>query len=708
MTDRQDDYDASFHGTDDTRNGKGSKDKDVDPASKLSHVPCKFFRVGGCTAGNNCPFSHSMVERGAPKETCQWYIKGNCKFGHKCALAHLLPGQPIAMDRKNKKAAQLNNQANANNQGGSDGTKNANNRRGKGGSAATGSTNGREKDRNGESKPDRPTPKPAGNLTATAPVAPSEPSEKSAGDGPQLVSPQQSEATPTTNTVQQDLLPHGPAADTFPSPTASQARPTAAKRFSAGRNGSSDLGYGPIGSPPNITQITNIRPSYPSNNAHNHFSPSTSPPTNHIQPSTSPFAHGEGSQQFFGAYVRGAGERPEQSPIAIQRGPWRQPLVAAERNENAVASDEDDYEDFVPSSLNDLLTPEERQRRLSRSGGSRNVVDLGAEGSVGNIGLGAAVGSMGMGNHRYSRSVPAARLLEAAQVWKDDRDPASISVASLSYRSTGMSDGFSPSHLQLATSNASGAFLHGPHYTRNGHVPVNSTTSHLTRQILSQSYEETDVLGAVPSLSTRGGRYESPYSIQAVNRATQLGGDALSPTSRALKTHAPGQSLPQGLAAGLSRLHFAPPGVGGSQQNGLQKVPGFGVGSNEGGTGGMTSGGLGKPAGVRSPLRSQFLGNGANAVGTPPDGGRVLSFGGLPALSNALSSSPAGAGAVRPSWLQQQQQNVGLMAPPPPKVGTGLGGGLGMGGVGVGIGGGGRKPVHDADDDLFALDDLEG
>ncbi|GJN89253.1 hypothetical protein Rhopal_002232-T1 [Rhodotorula paludigena] len=42
----------------------------------------------------------------APKPICQWFAKGNCKFGHKCALAHVLPGQPMSFDRKNKRAAQ--------------------------------------------------------------------------------------------------------------------------------------------------------------------------------------------------------------------------------------------------------------------------------------------------------------------------------------------------------------------------------------------------------------------------------------------------------------------------------------------------------------------------------------------------------------------------------------------------------------------------
>ncbi|KAJ8072124.1 hypothetical protein PM082_015682 [Marasmius tenuissimus] len=76
-------------------------------AKNLSHIPCKFFKVGSCTAGSSCPFSHSAPEPGAQKDACAWFVKGNCKFGHKCALAHVLPGQSMSMDRKNKKAAQV-------------------------------------------------------------------------------------------------------------------------------------------------------------------------------------------------------------------------------------------------------------------------------------------------------------------------------------------------------------------------------------------------------------------------------------------------------------------------------------------------------------------------------------------------------------------------------------------------------------------------
>ncbi|CAO1638283.1 unnamed protein product [Sympodiomycopsis kandeliae] len=92
----------------------------------LGRVPCKFFRSAtGCSAGDACPFAHILPGASgggdgagtAPangtgnngvgmKSVCEFFIKGNCRFGHKCALAHVREGEPMSMDRKNKKAAQ--------------------------------------------------------------------------------------------------------------------------------------------------------------------------------------------------------------------------------------------------------------------------------------------------------------------------------------------------------------------------------------------------------------------------------------------------------------------------------------------------------------------------------------------------------------------------------------------------------------------------
>ncbi|KAG2186386.1 hypothetical protein INT43_002824 [Umbelopsis isabellina] len=61
-------------------------------SSNLSHVPCKFWRQGTCTAGANCIFSHNL-DATAESSVCKYFLKGNCKFGTKCALLHTLSPQ---------------------------------------------------------------------------------------------------------------------------------------------------------------------------------------------------------------------------------------------------------------------------------------------------------------------------------------------------------------------------------------------------------------------------------------------------------------------------------------------------------------------------------------------------------------------------------------------------------------------------------------
>ncbi|KAL5332813.1 hypothetical protein BJX70DRAFT_392680 [Aspergillus crustosus] len=58
--------------------------------SNTKHVPCKFFRQGACQAGPACPFLHS-TDNTIEYAPCKYFTKGNCKFGAKCALAHILP-----------------------------------------------------------------------------------------------------------------------------------------------------------------------------------------------------------------------------------------------------------------------------------------------------------------------------------------------------------------------------------------------------------------------------------------------------------------------------------------------------------------------------------------------------------------------------------------------------------------------------------------
>ncbi|PLB51741.1 hypothetical protein P170DRAFT_443882 [Aspergillus steynii IBT 23096] len=58
--------------------------------SNTKHVPCKFYRQGACQAGPACPFLHS-TDSAIDYAPCKYFTKGNCKFGAKCALAHILP-----------------------------------------------------------------------------------------------------------------------------------------------------------------------------------------------------------------------------------------------------------------------------------------------------------------------------------------------------------------------------------------------------------------------------------------------------------------------------------------------------------------------------------------------------------------------------------------------------------------------------------------
>ena len=417
------------------------------------------------------------------------------------------------MDRKNKKAAQLAGQA-----AGSQRTYKNDTRGNTPQTQQTKEENGEQTPKTQSQRAPRTPSKTApGNISATAPspCSPEEPEEEL------------------------ERIDKPPVNNTLPTPTETPPLPAAisrplTQRFPT-RNTSSDLGYGPIGSLPNSS------PARAAFQPVVQFSPGTSPHHHHdaVALSTSPFATGRPSALTgFPDREVGLGHRPIQSasvlprPIGIHRDSWKRQPGQPDARTTAPDSDDGDMEELLPSSLNDLLTPEERKRRLSRSGNSKPAPTH--------------------ANHQYSRSVPAAGLLDAS-IWKDppiEREP-STSAASISFRSGFGSEGPSPSHFP-GTSNASGAFL--PQFNRSTNQP--------TRGFVSHSFDQDrDEVGVLPQLSaSRALRYDNngiPLGYGA-NRSAALGSDALSPSARALQSHAPGQSLPQGLAAGLSRLHLVP------------------------------------------------------------------------------------------------------------------------------------------------------
>ncbi|KZV94360.1 hypothetical protein EXIGLDRAFT_737112 [Exidia glandulosa HHB12029] len=502
--------DDSFETVDDRNGERGGKSgRGQSKVKDLSHVPCKFFKVDACTAGASCPFSHSLVEPGRPKDVCTWFVKGNCKFGHKCALAHLLPGQPMSMDRKNKKAAQ---QAAGGGGGGGGGN-------GKGGERSN-RRGGRNRSRErgggerssaappGLSRPPLTISKALGPSTAAPPVqdtdfafdlphdeafvevTPARPAQSA--DAPQpppqppsvppglappgLTHPSKAPATTTT------APSPGPAT---PSDTPVRPPPLPLSTPSSGRRGG-DYGFGPIGSPPRNSPGRT-----------NGFSPGTSPTyeSNNGFPS---------SLSVPKASLLRLDQSLRTSPGATA---WGAP---------AVAVDDEDLEEALPSSLNELLTDSERERRWSRTGASRPTVE-----------------SL---HHRYSRSVPAT-------TWMDAVVPGAGSPGSMPKwtdvggdimpgTSLGASSGMMG--MSLSPSNASGAFLGRPGLralsaANPGAGTGTMTTSHSFDGTGAAFEDDRDTLGAMAMAS---------------------------PGARALASFAPGQSLPQGLAAGASRIHM--------------------------------------------------------------------------------------------------------------------------------------------------------
>ncbi|KAF8331791.1 hypothetical protein F5887DRAFT_1175533 [Amanita rubescens] len=775
-------------------------------AKDLSHVPCKFFKVGACTAGSSCPFSHVVPEPGQ-KEACAWFVKGNCKFGHKCALAHILPGQSMAMDRKNKKAAQAAAAAATAAEKGilgpKDGSKDATARgtvarkrdghlstsvaghtgpHGNG-SAAHGGSGRNALLTGGSTAPTRilssssastPSTRPPINMPLKAPISPSAPAPSLKDtdfasfaaidemEGVDLPAPQGQGKTDHETKEEQEY--GNPPSDAGTSDLARVADvgqprresqppspvhlPTSAPRPSAPP---AMTNFGPIGSPPSATRTngllasrkvpgtispgTSPRSNSGANFLHpniNHAELSLSPPSvSNAGPQpflpSSPFS-APGAQSVFlssslstrgdtGAnlgFMSGVSGRDNSGPSAFNMGGMAASLgtgmallggngdgfddyaVGISKTSrmgriNAAAEQavvDEDLEEFIPSSLSDLLTPEERRRRMSRSGQQKPQVQPQVPGvpmpatrppvAGDSSSPGAQLG------HRYSRSVPAPSLLgDLKSIWSDTGANSQKGVAVASDRNEitalptftnkpvlnggsnlltddmglSMSMGSSSSigthmNVGLSPSNASAAFLPSFHHhylkaKQQNQVGLLSTGSvaaagnrngpgvaNLTRGVRTPSGPLFSGVGAsnntpIPGnvgVHTHGGTVHtyrttpSPFDLtqpqhqhhSATNRGPGAFGTGVddplannqylsSPGARALQAHAPGQSLPQGLAAGLSRIHALPP---------LPSLTSPGTSVNTDVDGGVpTSGPYGEWKGPASPAPNMIGGN---------------------------------------------------------------------------------------------------
>ena len=347
------------------------------------------------------------------------------------------------------------------------------------------------------------------------------------------------------------------------------------------------------------------------------------------------------------------------------------------------AVEDGDMEDFIPGSLTDLLTPEERSRRMSKGGSNTkplvSALTAGApSNSASDEQAPTPIGSRS--GHRHSSSVPAPSFLgDTNSIWSgtsvgplsgspsvkpSHRATPSVSFASrfeglavggqqtandfgvsISTGSTGAASSFGVSSLN----NASAAFLglhhryqknkasqqmqlgiggadtnglsrgvrgaSGPLYPSGKGTmssnrmgahqgfpssanaqstlsqlpsyrgapspfdltqPMHQTHNQLSRPIPTLDYNSRPALGNSRGVRLGGGGGGGGGTGQhgmngggAGNGANGGGvgglegdivaGQLLSPNTRALQAHAPGQSLPQGLAAGYSRIHALPP-----------------------------------------------------------------------------------------------------------------------------------------------------
>ncbi|KAF9225789.1 hypothetical protein BS17DRAFT_777689 [Gyrodon lividus] len=645
-TDKQDPEKTVEHEEGDNDRGGVHKSKSSSSKSKdLSHVPCKFFKVGACTAGSSCPFSHAVQEPGQHKDVCAWFVKGNCKFAHKCALAHILPGQSMSMDRKNKKAAQL--AANGGGAGGASGGGGREGRSSRGGkkdthhvalaqgglptgtfvttrtSLLTGST---APTRTTSTRPPISMPLKA-TISPSAPAPPLKDTDFAAFVLPDDVDnhkPSTNTETSTTTDAKQEMDPEKreedkdasplePSAESpslikprNPSPPTLPLNVPSAPRRPVLPADAADLG--PIGSPP--------RGSLPTQSPISAGTPPQSagiPSTFHAQTSLltesrNRIGAGTGVASSLGhthtqAWNTDLGPIPSQVLTSSTNPGIGVSIISVDKDRDGLTTDED-LEEFLPSSLTDLLTPSERSRRMSRthSGSSRpvNLNDAPSPHPTLHPHLSQTQGHHA--HHRYSRSVPAPSLLgDVKSIWAErgmtsngvpgspdthtfglgaigSGTPSSLKSSNgfggpgnnLGNTATALGtgtapfrdDAHSPSSSLFAPSNASAAFLPSLHHY---YSKMNAGSN-------GRGPSTNAGLGLGAGLGGLSGLSRSPLSHAPLHGPAAdeggtgtdggLGmnlGEATSPSIRALQAHAPGQSLPQGLAAGYSRLHALPP-----------------------------------------------------------------------------------------------------------------------------------------------------
>ncbi|WWC87935.1 uncharacterized protein L201_002835 [Kwoniella dendrophila CBS 6074] len=531
--------------------GQGEQNPDdlADDAKGLSHVPCRFFKAGACTAGDSCPFSHAAPDS-AKREVCQWFLKGNCKFGHKCALAHVRPGEPMSMDRKNKKAAQLEARERSDSVGASTAPPAPSS------GAGTGNASGL-----GES------PRPLGIMRGRK-------NSTSTGED-QIASPVpiRSALSSSMQSPQGGKLPSSPLREPFGPPSgalpnspnsAGFAQPRGIQGFASSPSRPSPLSasFGasnsvpgplslkasssnPLGSPlrPAVTTAPGFSSSF------SHPSLSLAERANNAQggsnvPLSASFAGDANLNKPKSIWARS--DTPEE-PLSPRRRPIPRPTKSNQDSSAVFIDDEEEHgEDFLPSSLSDLLTPQERARRMSRrdSQGPEEAFSNSPGGRYGSALWGGA--SASQGGERLAQSAGpnlgpnGSGFLQS--LWSAEGEDARKSQ-------NGINDNGNGGESAELQENGDGLSFGQQSTNTVGQQPKRQT-SLLTQQRSPTASNGSSSITS-PLSPNRQINNEPPYLIR------NLGEQSSSPSStKVLQEHLPGQSLPGGLASALSRLHM--------------------------------------------------------------------------------------------------------------------------------------------------------
>lgn len=216
--------------------------------------------------------------------------------------------------------------------------------------------------------------------------------------------------------------------------------------------------------------------------------------------------------------------------------PARRPIPPRVPYHADVFDDDDDHgEDLIPSSLSDLLTPMERARRMSR----RDSTDsgFGASPGSGQRQIPPMV-SAGWGGERLAQSAGAnmgpGNFLQS--LWSAEGGDA----------------------RRLGGENGDGGFAFGPDTAapqpRQSLLSSSRTPSspHRTGQVKGQVPAQAHPIGSTHRMQGWTSEDAEPPFFSRAH-------DPSSPSARALQEHAPGQSLPGGVATALSRLHLHGP-----------------------------------------------------------------------------------------------------------------------------------------------------